>query len=176
MKKKSLCLLVFVLVIVIIVFISIERKNPDSQGSKNIEYKTDYYSIQIPSTWQIIKEADYLTTFYYNNNKIASIETNPECQYCSSSSSIITNLFGLHGSSKGDVVETDKGNYQIVKTIITYKQSAAEQERSETKVPDELHYLFTDKKSLLIDLYLNDSQLSDDEQNEIAQSLSPIIQ
>lgn len=59
----------------------------------------------------------------------------------------------------------------MIKVLIGYSEHIGEIDSSSTYMPDELHYLYTDNQNMLIDLYLDPSQLSDEEMDEIASSL-----
>lgn len=54
------------------------------------------------------------------------------------------------------------------KTIV---QKANSDSESEEDLAEELHYIYTNNQNILIDLYLESNQLSDEEMDEIADSL-----
>lgn len=132
-------------------------------------YKKDY-SIKIPRSWSLKNVNDYETDCYMEEKKIAVITELKDCNYSSNTSSIITNLLGMHAVIAGDTVEIQRQGYKLTKVNITYEQSAAEKIKKESSPSDELHYFYTNNKNIIIDFVVYDTELINNT-DEIAESL-----
>lgn len=168
-KKSNNFFIAFILIFIISVLL--KSKTVFNSSNESVSYQKKDYTVDIPAFWKVSEMNDYITTFYSNDKMIGSIEVNPECDYCATTSSIIENFFGMHGYVKGDIIEKNKDDYKIIKVLIGYEKSAAENIMSGTEYPDELHYLYTNENNKLIDLFLDSSQLSEKEMDEISNSL-----
>lgn len=121
-------------------------------------YEHKYYAIDMTDDWTVEEQKDYLTTFYKNGEMAAQIEVNDACEYCSSTDSILVNLFGMHGVAtdvKEDVYENAFGTYSLIKADVAYVPSAAEQVKGTANQKNELHYIFTDNKMFTLDIHVN---------------------
>ena len=158
-RKNLIILGAFIMIISIsIITASCASKDENIQGqiskaetdTEMKEYQNEYYSISLKSDWTIEEVNNVHTNIYDGNDFRVSIDVNDDCNYCGTTKSIITNLFGLHGKSISES-EQMVGKYKLIKTEIEYEQSAAQEQESE-KNENELHYIYTDNEKILIDL------------------------
>ena len=84
---------------------------------------------------------------------MATIDINPNSDYSLALSSIVVNWIGQSAYIKNDVEEKNFDSYKRYQALISFEQSAAQEEKGES-VPDQLHYFYV-KDKLLLDLCLD---------------------
>ena len=139
------------------------------EGNKTVKCETDIYSVSVPARWDIKIPSDDCKIFMTGSDKAASIEIFRDCSYCTSAESIVANAFGMH-SSLANVEETVLGEWTRYKMVIDNELSPAEQEKGGTEAPSELHYIYTNKENMFVDIYINQQLLSDKQIQKIIDS------
>ena len=126
------------------------------------KHETDLYSVAISKEWSVEEPYEDCKNFVMDDNRVAGIEVFRDCSYCESAESIGTNIFGEHGFVK-TMEETVVNDWTRYKMIVDYELTAAEEMQGTTKVPSQLHYIYTNKKDIFIDVYVNEQLLSENE-------------
>ena len=168
-KRRFIVLCSFMLCVFIVCIIYIILKNNQATEAN---YNHKYYSITIPKNFSVKEVDDYDTRLYLDEKYVGSMSVNPECRYCTSIDSIVTNWYGMKAYVKGTPVEEQVDEYKLVKLTIAYEQSAAEVENGDSPSSDEVHYLYTDYENYILDLSFNSSYVSEDELNSIVRSVN----
>lgn len=156
-------------IVIITILICISLGSVLLINSRSVEtYHTSYYSIVVPDKWEVQEHKDLeLSTFLWNGEKVASIEVFENCQYASSVSSIIHNIFGMHSYIESDMVIRDEKDFQLVKVVVGYEQSAAEMEMKRKPEEKEEHYIWTNYKDTVIDFFIDTTKIKESEKEEI---------
>lgn len=173
MKRKLiytiLGIIILLIIIPIIYFVFLKDKTIDS-GNRSPLYNNEYYTAELPDKITAQNKDDHETALYIDNKKAGSITVNPDCSYCSNTSSILSNYIGMHAYAKGKIIEKDNGTYKMAKVMVGFEQSAAQQIKGESKEPDQLHYFFTNSNNLMIDLYIDTELINEETADSIAAS------
>lgn len=170
MKRKYFFIIIF-LVIIFLGFFYINNVN--NQIDKNLnKIATKYYSIMMPKSWVSKNISEFETWYFINDTKVASITVNLDCTYCSSTSSIITNWLGLHAYSIGEISEKKMKDYKLARVSVGYEQSAAEQIKNESGIPNELHYFLTNNNNTFIDFAIYKNELIKENLDKIAEPIA----
>lgn len=151
-------------------YINSKSDNAINSNNKFISYSTDYYTINLPSNISSKNKGKYETMLYINNKMVGNIDVNPNCSYCTTTSSIIANWMGMHAYAKTDIIEQDFGNYKMAKVLIAFELSAAQQISGISPEPDQLHYFYTDSNNWFIDLFINNEIISEENADMITNS------
>ena len=171
-KKYRVFLCLFLcLILLVIVYKRYINKSYDSIPDY-LEYKNTYYIVNIPKEWKKAESNNEISKFNLGEKYVASIDVNPDCNYCSSDASILTILF--ERSYIDDTIISKFDNYKIIKAYIRREQSAAEQEKG-IRYSDQLHYIYTNNKNYWIDLYIDNTVINEEDADFIAKSLLPTI-
>lgn len=140
--------------------------------SSSVEtYNTSYYSIVVPDKWEMKEHKELeLTNFLKNDEKVASIEIYEACEYASSVSLIVHNIFGMHSYIESEEIIRNEKDFQLVKVIIDYEQSAAEMEMKKKPEEKEEHYIWTNNKNIVIDFFVDTTRVSEAEKKGIIEN------
>lgn len=139
--KKIIIIVTFALITLIVTGLYLTNNFNADKDIKKIN-KNDY-SIKVPKNWTLKSVNDYESNCYIDGKKKAVITVIKDCSYSSTTSSIVTNLLGMHAVITGKAEEIQKQGYKLAKANITYEQSAAEQIKKESAPTAELHYFYT---------------------------------
>ncbi|BCN29515.1 hypothetical protein [Anaeromicropila herbilytica] len=147
-------------------------EDQNKKADKTQIYKTDYYTVNIPTTWKPVNESKYEVDFKVDKNIIASIETDPKYSHEKSIESIIANRFGVHAFANSNCTEKDFGTYSMKKVVVGFELSAADQIKGEKQPKDQLHYFFTSNKGTsYVDFYISTNFVNESDADNIAESL-----
>lgn len=167
--KKLIIIVPFTLIVLIVTGLYLINVFNTDKDIKNIN-KNDY-SIKVPKNWTLKSVNDYESDCYIDGKKKAVITVINNCNYSSTTASIVTNLLGMHAIITGKE-EMQKQGYKLTKANITYEQSAAEQIKHKSAPSAELHYFYTNNKNTLIDFAICDTELiNQNNTDKIAESL-----
>ena len=152
-----------------------ENSNENNQINKNNnEYRNDYFSVDIPNAWALTESNKDTVSFEVNGNIIAKILINPDYKDGKSTSSLMSWL-GMHAYVKNESDDKDLGNYIMKKVLVGWETSAAEEANGVAQSPDELHYFYlTKEENLLVDFCFFTNYITEDDVDEIANSLKLI--
>lgn len=148
------------------------------KSQKSIDKRVDivdsikeYYSIVLPDGFMIKESASNsaIDEIYMDDEKVATIQVNPNADYNLTISSIVENWIGMSAYIKEDVEERDFQTYQRYKALIGFEASAAQQEQGVSSA-DELHYFFV-KDDLLLDLCIDINCLDEKNSEFIANEI-----
>lgn len=159
--------------IIIVVLICVSFSSIMFIKGRGVEkYNTSGYSIVVPDKWKVQEHKDLeLCTFYYNDEEVASVETYENCEYASSVSSFVSNAFGMHSYKKSEEVIREEKDFQLIKVVVGYEQSAAEMEK-EGKIEEreEEHYIWINYKDTVIDLLIDTTRIEESQKKIIVKN------
>lgn len=166
------CLLAVIGLTLITIIYNFKSDNSTKNSSSQLtSYSTEYYTINSPSNISAKSRDNYETLLYMNDTIVGTITVNPNCEYCSTTSSIISNWMGMHAYAKDDhIIEEDFDTYKMAKVLIAFELSAAQEVSGETAEPDQLHYFYTNPNNLFIDLFIDNTIISEEDADLIADS------
>lgn len=161
MNKKMVKLMIMIAAVIVTAVTAVMGVCCFRKGYITVKKETELYSVSIPIQWNVNNIFDDYTNFTIGSDRVASIETFCDSSYCTSAESIAVNTFGMH-SSLESLEETVLGEWTRYKMVIAYEASAAEQEGGEAGANSETHYIYTNKKDKLVDIYVNEQSLTEE--------------
>lgn len=173
MKRKTLFLVSIALItILILIYRSIGFILPDDSEESYADYLntvdkylTKYYEVPQLDNWCFEAYDEYITNVSIDGETVGNIIVYPNNKY-GSESSIISNIYGMHAYLKEELYNTE-ATYAM---IVGYEKSAAEEMSNKMQKSDEIHYIYINKNSTMIDFCVDDS-LADENVRMIMNSL-----
>ena len=131
-------------------------------GNSVRKCETDIYSVEVSKKWSVEKPYEDCKNFMVDGNRVVGIEIFRDCSYCTNVEGIVANVFGEHGYSEM-LEETVVNGWSRYKMIVDYELTAAQAVEGATMEPSQLHYIYTNKKDIFIDVYINEQLVSEAE-------------
>lgn len=132
-----------------------------TKKSKSL-YVNDYYMIEYPVNWDFDTVNELITIVSLNGSDIGTIIVYPESEYGYSFNSIISNIYGMHAYLKEEVTVERNVDDLAYCVVIGYENTAAEQVKNVSAMPDELHYIFLSEDQTIVDFSVNNDYADSD--------------
>lgn len=122
-----------------------------NQGGSS--YSTPYYEVLHPDAWEFetVSNVDTITNVSAGGERIGSITVYPQSEYGYSSSSIVSNIYGMHAYLKAES-RPGKDIPGLAYCIwVSYEATVVQQIEGGSAEPDELHYIYVYDDGTIID-------------------------
>lgn len=133
-------------------------------------YSNSYYEILQPEAWNFTDVGETITIVSRGKEQVGTIIVYPESEFGYSSSSIVSNIYGMHAYLKEEQTSFKKIPDFKYCIVVGYEASVAQQLSNESPVSDELHYIFIAEDGTIVDFGVVYS-MADEEVIKVMESL-----